>query len=356
MIGTESRASSAAADTSELRQCCLRRLERRYGGGDGRGQIPDGALASLEKELAFFEEQGLIPPLLRLGQLWKPVADRAAPWAVQGAAASSIVLFGIGMLPFCPADHGLLFDRFGVAVRDGLLEITAVASPDVLERLSHTPSPGNSGNGKGIRLEIHALPDLQGRRHWEPLDSSLSPPTPTQVRSIVETLGTGGDDPFFGPRDSPGRALIQTVQPSTFEDLVLCQQLDTPPLIEAGWPRRFTDGGGEVKPPHPGRDQPLLPHTRGLPMYQEDLMGVLATAAGYGGADAYRFLKVLSRDRPGETALAKEDFLERAVRNGFTRSHAECLLAVIEEGARLGVCKANAISMGYLAAGLVLGQ
>lgn len=350
-VGAESRAT-VAADAAALRRSCMRRLARRYAGEDGRGRIPEEALATLDEELALFEQEGLLSPLVHLERMWRPVAELAAPCAVQGAPASSVVLFGIGLLPFCPVDHGLLFDRLRVIVRDRSLEIAAVASPEVLALLASSSLPGDR---HGIRLELHELEALRGHTHWEAIDGSLLPPSAAQVRAIVERLDSGGDDPFFGPRGSWGRAFIRTVRPGTFEELVLCQRLDADTLIEAGWPTRFAEGDGVAEPPQGDRDRSLLPRTRGLPMYQEDLMGVLQTAAGYGGVEAYRFLTVLFRDRPDETTPAKADFIERAMQHRFTRPHAEALLAVVEEGARLGICKANAISIGYLAAGVVLG-
>ena len=84
---------------------------------------------------------------MQLARMWEPVVAQRASWAVQGSAASSLVLFGIGMLPFCPADHGLLFDRFRIAFRGRPWELDVIVSPEVMAivrefRRRQTPRPG----------------------------------------------------------------------------------------------------------------------------------------------------------------------------------------------------------------------
>ena len=344
-----------SAATKDLRFRCINRLMQRYGGMDGQGQIPTDVLATLDRELAVFAEDGVLGALLQLAQMWEPVVAQRAPWAVQGSAASSLVLFGIGMLPFCPVDHGLLFDRFRIAFRGQPLELDVVVSPEVMAIVRGLPTPANAEAGQGITLGLAVYPKLEGHLHWEAVQPSLQPPSPEQVQGII----TGFQSDVFSDLDfiATGLDFIEAVRPVTFGDLVLCQQLDDPCRIDAGWPERIRTAVDEaaVKILPNGIDTRSLLQARGLPMFQEELMAILSRFGALDPIDAYQLVSAMSLHQDEKARKGEQAFLEGAVRSGFTRPHAESLFAIVADGAPLATCKAHAISMAYLAAGLALG-
>jgi len=354
-IGEAERPSATDAAATELRSHCISRLMQRYGGMDGQGQIPTDVLATLDRELAVFAHDGVLGALLQLTQVWEPVVAQRAPWAVQGSAASSLVLFGIGMLPFCPVDHGLIFDRFRIAFRGQPLELDVVVSPEVMAIVRGLPTPANAEAGQGITLGLAEYPKLEGHLHWEAVQPSLHSPSPEQVQQII----TGFQSDAFSDLDFTANGLdfIDTVRPVTFEDLVLCQQLDDPWRIEAGWPERIRTAVDEaaVKMLPEGIDTRFLWQARGLPMFQEDLMAILSWFGGLDPIDAYDLVSVMALHQEEKVRKGEQAFLEGAVRSGFTRTNAESLFAIVADGAPLATCKSHAISMAYLAAGLALG-
>jgi DNA polymerase III alpha subunit len=143
----------------------------------------------------------------------------------------------------------------------------------------------------------------------------------------------------------------------TFEDLVLCQQLDDPWRIEAGWPERIRTAVDEaaVKMLPEGIDTRFLWQARGLPMFQEDLMAILSRFGGLDPIDAYGLVSAMALHQDEKVRKGEQAFLEVAARSGFARPHADSLFAIVADGAPLATCKAHAISMAYLAAGLALG-
>jgi hypothetical protein len=328
---------------------------RRYGGTEGQDQIPTDVLATLDRELEVFAEEGVLGALVQLARMWEPVVAQSASWAVQGSAASSLVLFGIGMLPFCPADHGLLFDRFRVAFSGRPLEIDVIVSPEVMAIVRGLPTPVNAEAGQGITLGLAVCPKLEGHLHWEAVQPSLQPPSPEQVQGII----TGFQSDVFSDLDfiATGLDFIDTVRPVTFEDLVLCQQLDDPWRIEAGWPERIRTAVDEaaVKTLPEGIDTRGLWQARGYPMFQEDLMVILSRLGGLDPVDAYPLVSAMALHQDEKVRKGEQAFLEGAVRSGFARPHAESLFAIVADGAPLAACKAHSISMAYLAAGLALG-
>ena len=344
-----------AGSYSELRFRCIRRLSFRYHDENGLGTIPPEVVSSLDHELKVFAEFGVLGALVRLAEMWEPVASQNAPWAVQGSAASSLVLFGIGMLPFCPADHRLLFDRFVVAFRERRLEIDIVVSPEVMAIFRGLPVPGDTGTVEGIALRLIEYPTLDGHLHWEKVQPSLRPPSKDQVQQIIAGLQTNAarDLDFI----STGLDFVAAVQPITFEDFVICQQLDDPGRISAGWPERVRRSRDErAAAPQTGEiDAGVLLQARGLPMFQEDLMAILSRFGGLDPIDAYRLVSAMALHRTETVRQGEQAFIEGAARNGLSRPHAESLFEIVSQGAPLATCKAHAISMAYLTAGLALG-
>jgi hypothetical protein len=328
---------------------------RRYGGTDGQGQIPTDVLATLDQELAVFAEEGVLGALVHLARMWEPVVAQSASWVVQGSAASSLVLFGIGMLPFCPADHGLLFDRFRIAFHGRLLELDVVVSPEVMAIVRGLPAPAGTEAVQGITLGLAEYPKLEGQLHWEAVQPSLQPPSPEQVQEII----AGFQSDVFSDLDfiATGLDFIDTVRPVTFEDLVLCQQLEDPWRIEAGWPERIRTAVDEaaVRSLPEGIETRFPWQARGLTMFQEDLMTILSRFGGLDPIDAYQLVSAMALHQDEKVREGEQAFLVGAVRSGFARPHAESLFAIVADAAPLATCKAYAISMAYLAAGMALG-
>jgi hypothetical protein len=217
------------------------------------------------------------------------------------------------------------------------------------------PTPANAEAGQGITLGLAVYPKLEGHLHWEAMQPSLQPPSPEQVQEII----TGFQADVSSELDfiPTGLDFVETVRPVTFEDLVVCQQLDDPWRIDAGWPERIRTAVDEAagKSPPEGIDMRILSQARGLPMFQEDLMAILSRFGGLDPIDAYDLVSAMALHQDEKVRKGEQTFLEGAVRSGFARPHAESLLAIVADGAPLASCKAHVISMAYLAAGMALG-
>ena len=85
-------------------------------------------------------------------------------------------------------------------------------------------------------------------------------------------------------------------------------------------------------------------------------MTLLSRFGGLDLIEAYRLVTAIAFHRAEKVRSGKQAFVEGAMRGGFTRPHAESLFAIIADGAPLATCKAHAINMGFLAAGVALGK
>jgi DNA polymerase III alpha subunit len=91
-------------------------------------------------------------------------------------------------------------------------------------------------------------------------------------------------------------------------------------------------------------------------MFQEDLMVILSRFGGLETIDAYQLVPAMALHQAEKVRKGEQAFLEGVARSGFVRPHAESPFAIVADAAPLAICKAHAISMAYLAAGLALGR
>ncbi|GIU96777.1 MAG: DNA-directed DNA polymerase [Actinomycetota bacterium] len=143
--------------------------------------------------------------------------------------------------------------------------------------------------------------------------------------------------------ESPGqRELLQKLQPTRFEDLIVDISLFRPGPVKSDMIRPYLERrAGRERPVYAHPDlRPVLRETFGVIVYHEQVMRALATLAGYDLSTADRVRRHLGRDdlRPA----LRSDFLRRAVARGVDRTAAERTWEAVERFASFGFCKAHA--------------
>lgn len=84
--------------------------------------------------------------------------------------------------------------------------------------------------------------------------------------------------------------------------------------------------------------------SRGLLVYQDDVLFTAINIAGYSWEEADKFRKAMGKKIPAEMAKQKDHFITGAVANGMTQAKAEELFKLIEPFAAYGFNKAHAAS------------
>lgn len=93
--------------------------------------------------------------------------------------------------------------------------------------------------------------------------------------------------------------------------------------------------------------QPILAETRGLVLYQEQIMQIAIQVAGYDMAKADALQHAVSKKNPEELKAHRETFISGAVENGVEKATAERLFGVLENFTGYGFNKAHAIAYAY---------
>lgn len=89
--------------------------------------------------------------------------------------------------------------------------------------------------------------------------------------------------------------------------------------------------------------------SRGLLVYQDDVLLTVINIAGYSWEEADKFRKAMGKKNPVEMAKQKGKFIEGCVKNGMRRQKAEELFAMIAPFAAYGFNKAHAASYAMIA-------
>jgi len=159
-----------------------------------------------------------------------------------------------------------------------------------------------------------------------------------------------GDSVAVFQFESPGmQKILRQFQPEKLEDLVALNALYRP------GPMQFIPNyiDGKFKPetihyPDPCLE-PILKETYGVMVYQEQIMQVSQKIAGFslGGADMLR--RAMGKKKPEVMMGKKVEFEEGAIKQGFTKEHADEIFDIMVPFAGYGFNKSHAAAYSVLA-------
>lgn len=141
-------------------------------------------------------------------------------------------------------------------------------------------------------------------------------------------------------------------QPRTFDDLVVQVAIIRPGPIQGNAVHpylRRRQGREPVTYLHPWLE-PILADTRGVVLYQEQILRILMEVAGCRAAEAERFRRAMSRHRsPAALRALGDDFVGRCRQRGMAPEVAAQIFAAIAGFAEFGFCKSHAAAFARTA-------
>ncbi len=159
-----------------------------------------------------------------------------------------------------------------------------------------------------------------------------------------------GDSVAVFQFESPGmQKILRQVQPRCIEELVALNALYRPGPMD--YIPQYIDGKWKpetVHYPDPCLEG-LLKETYGVMVYQEQVMQVSQKIAGFslGGADMLR--RAMGKKKPEVLMGKKKEFIEGALKNGFTEQHAADIFEIMVPFAGYGFNKSHAAAYTVLA-------
>ncbi len=191
---------------------------------------------------------------------------------------------------------------------------------------------------------VHIVRQRTGRR-IRPYD--LPPDDP----AAYEIISNGGSIGLFQLESAGQRNLASRLQERDFDDIIAAIALYRPGPLEAEMIGPFIDRRWGIEPvslPHPDMTD-AVSDTYGVILYQEQVLRIAQSVAGFDLADADSLRRAMTRDRSREEmAKIGEIFIGRAVARGVPEAAAREVFRQLEGFAAYGFNKSHSVCFAVI--------
>lgn len=278
------------------------------------------------------------------------VRDQGGQCRMIGAGCSSLVSYLLGLSEIDPMAQGLLFERFLEAnsLRTVQFQFVAYRTTGRTETEHQPIHDGHSNGTVRIRQATHfeAMPGLVAEviRRNDPGFDLTSIPLHDEI--AFETLRLGYLTGIRQLESPDARRLLSDIKPRCLTDIaaikaILIAEDDEPGTLDEFIQRGITRNR---KMSEEWQVQTTLDETRGLILFQEQIMLIMNRVTDIPLADAYAFIKAVCKRQWEQVATFREWFVIAAVGNGMNEPQALTLFESIRNCATRAVCKAHHLS------------
>lgn len=179
--------------------------------------------------------------------------------------------------------------------------------------------------------------------------------------ATYKTLAAGDGFGVFQVESEGMCRLLQSIKPSTFEDISAVLAIYRPGPLSAGVDKEFAARKhGRVKVTMPGETEgianpgaveqlrAILSDTYGTLIYQEQAMLISRQLAGFTPGEADKLRKAIGKKKQDEMDKLRPKFVEGCEKSGFGRKLGELLWAQIEGFGSYGFNKAHTVAYGLI--------
>ncbi|MGI6433474.1 MAG: DNA polymerase III subunit alpha [Sphaerochaetaceae bacterium] len=205
-----------------------------------------------------------------------------------------------------------------------------------------------------VKMDFLGLKTLTLIKHTERLIKGTHPSFDIEAISetdeaTFEMLGRGESAGVFQFESAGMQRVLKETKPTSIEDLVALNALYRPgPMANIQTFADAKNGRTAISYFHPNLE-PLLKTTYGVIVYQEQVMQVARTIAGFslGRADLLR--RAMGKKKMEAMSQEKSNFIQGAVDNGYKKELAESIFEMLRPFARYGFNKSHAAAYSVIA-------
>ncbi|MCI6266212.1 MAG: DNA polymerase III subunit alpha [Erysipelotrichaceae bacterium] len=168
---------------------------------------------------------------------------------------------------------------------------------------------------------------------------------PLDDKKTLEIFRKVKTDGIFQFESAGMRRFLEKLQVSSFDDLIAALALYRPGAMD------FIDNyirrkNGQELVEYPDKSlEPILKSTYGIIIYQEQILEIARTLAGYSLGEADILRRAISKKKEEILLKEKPKFIEKSIQNGYTAKTAEKIYDLILKFANYGFNKSH--SVGY---------
>lgn len=171
---------------------------------------------------------------------------------------------------------------------------------------------------------------------------------PFQNEATFVLLQRGDTAGIFQLESEGMKAALRDIRPTHFLDIVAVNALYRPgPMDFIPSYARRKHGEEAVVMPHEAL-RPILAETYGVIIYQEQIMGIASTMAGFTFGEADLLRRAISKKNEAVMQAQRQKFIDGAQAKGFDEQVAQQVYALIERFADYGFPKSHAVAYSYI--------
>ena len=168
-------------------------------------------------------------------------------------------------------------------------------------------------------------------------------------KKVFSLLSTGETTGLFQLESAGMREAIKQMKPNSFDDIIALVALYRPgPMSNIPIYNECKNGIREPDYIHPTLKNILKP-TYGIIIYQEQVMQIAQTLAGFTAGEADILRRAMGKKKKAELDRQKERFINGAIKNGITKEVANFVFTKIEPFAQYGFNKSHAAAYALIA-------
>ena len=175
---------------------------------------------------------------------------------------------------------------------------------------------------------------------------------PPEDEATYEMICRGDTVGVFQIESRAQMAMLPRLRPERYYDLVIEVAIVRPGPIQGGMVHpylRRRNGEEPVRSPHPDLS-PILERTLGVPLFQEQVMQIAITGAGYTGGEADQLRRDMAAwKKSGRLMRHRERLLGGFAKKGISREFGEALFEQIKGFGDYGFPESHAASFALLA-------
>ena len=168
-------------------------------------------------------------------------------------------------------------------------------------------------------------------------------------KNVFSMLSTGETTGLFQLESAGMREAIKQMKPNKFDDIIALVALYRPgPMSNIPIYNDCKNGLKEPDYIHPTLKKILTP-TYGIIIYQEQVMEIAQTLAGFTAGEADILRRAMGKKKKSELDKQKERFINGALKNGISKDVANFVFTKIEPFAQYGFNKSHAAAYALIA-------
>ena len=168
-------------------------------------------------------------------------------------------------------------------------------------------------------------------------------------KKVFSLLSTGETTGLFQLESTGMREAIKQMKPNRFDDIIALVALYRPgPMSNIPIYNDCKNGLKEPDYIHPILKEILKP-TYGIIIYQEQVMQIAQTLAGFSAGEADILRRAMGKKKKAELDKQKERFIHGAIKNGISKDVANFVFTKIEPFAQYGFNKSHAAAYALIA-------